>query len=575
MFPIARKTAVTSAIVVAILIAVITSPALAQEKAGEVLQQLEKKEIVPRTPETPIIEKKEEKQQPIPAGPKILIKQNKVIIQNKSKEGKPLLTPEAIRAITSKYENKELTLPEINQIAEEITANYRAQGYILSYAYISQQEIKDGILEIEVIEGKIGEITVTGNKSYSSNFIQKHIEEIEKDPSLKEDALERALLILNEYQSLNVKASLKAGKEFGTTDITVQAKDSLPISGSLSYDNFGSDTTSRHRISAEFNIGNLITSGDLLMLRGLTGLDRIDLDNLSYGRAEYQIPIGYSGTKIGFYYANSLYEAGDEYAILNVYGKAHVAGTYITHPIIRTLASSLDIRAGFDYKDVDDYLLDNLRSKDNIREFNLGMTYNLTDTLYGRNIINITYYQGVRGLLGGDNKDDPYASRLNADGGFSKGTIDVVRVQKLPGYNQFIFKASGQYSQYNLFVAEQFMLGGEGSVRGFAPAAQSGDSGYALSAELYLAPIYPETKIFNQNLGDTIKLVLFADHGGVFRNDVQPGEDKNDYLTGIGAGVRIYAGKHISVLVDYALPDIDGKYETKNSETYVQAIFSF
>lgn len=560
----------TTAVVAAfILLVVMSGTSLAQEKSGEILQQLEKKELIPKeTPEKPVIEKKEEKPKEITDGKKILIRQINL-------QGAALIDEQTLKTILSKYENKSLTLAEINQIAEDITARYREQGYILAYAYIPQQEIKDGILEIRVIEGKAGDITVTGNKSYSAKFIQKHLDRIKKDPSPKEDTLERALLILNETPSLNVKAQLKAGKDLGATDIVAKAKDSLPISGSLSYDNFGSDITSKHRLNAAFNIGNLLTSGDYLMLRGLTGLDRIDLDKLSYGRVEYLFPIDYNGTKIGINYANSVYEAGEQYAILDIHGKAHAAGVYITHPIIKKRDKTLDVRFGFDYKDVYDYTLDNLRSEDNIRVFNLGMTYNFTDKLQGRNIINLTYYQGVRDLFGGNGSNDPDASRLNADGAFGKYTLDAVRRQKLPGYNHLILKASGQISDDELFVAEQFYIGGAGRVRGFSPSSQSGDSGYFVSAELYLSPIYPKTKIFNQNLGDTIKLVLFADHAGVYKNNVQPGENKNDYLTSIGAGLRLYAGKHLSIRLDYAAPRINDNFNSRNSETYVQAVVSF
>ena len=315
------------------------------------------------------------------------------------------------------------------------------------------------------------------------------------------------------------------------------------------------------------------------MLRGLTGLDRIDLNKLSYGRAEYLFPIDYNGTKLGLNYANSIYKAGEEYTILDIHGKAHVAGIYLTHPIIKTRKDTLDIRFGFDYKDVYDYMLNNLRSEDNIRVFNLGITYDLTDNIQGRNIINLTYHQGVRNLLGGNEKTDPYASRLNADGAFAKYTADVIRVQKLPGYNHLMLKASGQLSEDALFVAEQFYIGGAGSVRGFRPSSQSGDSGYLGSAELHLSPIYPETKIGNQDsgqkLGDTIKLVLFADHGGVYKNNRQPGENKDDYLTSIGAGIRLYYSKNFSFRLDWAVPRIKDHFNSKNSETYAQAVFSF
>ena len=164
---------------------------------------------------------------------------------------------------------------------------------------------------------------------------------------------------------------------------------------------------------------------------------------------------------------------------------------------------------------------------------------------------------------------------MNADGGFSKGTLDLARIQKLSGYNYLILRASGQYSNDDLFVAEQFFLGGVGSIRGFSSSALSGDKGYSISGELYIAPPYPETKIFNQNLGDTVKLVLFADHGGVFKNDVQPGEDKDDYLTSIGVGMRLYATRYVSARLDWAVPRIDDKFKTNHSVTYVQAAFNF
>lgn len=495
------------------------APAFAQGRAGEVLQQLERKELVPKeAPEAPVIEKKEEMPKEAIDGKKILIRQIKLT-------GVTLIKEQTLKTILSKYEGKELTLSEMNQIAENITAKYRKQGYIIAYAYIPPQEIKDGILEIRVMEGKIGEITIIGNKSYSAKFIQKRLERIKKDPSLKEETLERALLILNEYPSLSVRALLTAGKDFGTTDITAQVKDSMPISGSISYDNFGTNITSKHRAGITFNIGNLITSGDYLMLRGLTGLDRIDLNKLSYGRAEYLFPIDYNGTKIGMSYSNSAYEAGEQYAILDIHGKSHVVGMYITHPVIKTRERTLDIRFGFDYKDVYDYLLDSIRSEDNIRVFNLGMTYDFFDRFLGRNIISFTYHQGVRDLFGGSGKNDPNTSRLNADGAFTKYTADIIRLQKLPGYNHLYLRASGQFSEDNLFVAEQF--------------------------------------------------ILFADHGGVYINNIQPGESKNDYLTSIGAGIRLYAGKHFSVMYDYAAPKIKDNFNSQNAEHYLQAVFSF
>jgi hemolysin activation/secretion protein len=96
-----------------------------------------------------------------------------------------------------------------------------------------------------------------------------------------------------------------------------------------------------------------------------------------------------------------------------------------------------------------------------------------------------------------------------------------------------------------------------------------------LSAELHASPIYPEAEIFNRKIGNAVKFVLFADHAGAYRNDVQPGENKDDYLTSVGAGIRFYEGKYFSMKIDWAVPKTEGKFKTKNSQTYVQATMSF
>ena len=150
MFPMNRKNLFASVIIFFFFIVLLALPAVAQERAGEIIQQFEKKEVVPRDlPDIPVIEQKEEKVQEAPAGPKILIKQINVKMHTKTgrEEKALLLTPDAINAITSKYENREISFGEINQIANEITAAYRSKGYLLAYAFIPQQEVKDGIAE--------------------------------------------------------------------------------------------------------------------------------------------------------------------------------------------------------------------------------------------------------------------------------------------------------------------------------------------------------------------------------------------------------------------------------------------
>jgi len=558
----------------------VNAQVFAQTLPGEVLQQLERdrrdQELQQREKEQKkppvIIEQKKEPVKPS-AGPaaKVLVKKFKV-------EGNTLLGAKEINAVITPYEGKELTLEEIRNVADLITAKYRAGGYIIVNAIVPEQVIKDNVVTIRVVEGKIGTISVTGNKSYGTSFIEHHLSVIEKDPSLKEDRLEKALLILNDFPSLNVKAVLKAGTEPGTTDVTAAVTDKFPVSGSIFYDNYGTSETSKSRLGFGLNLGNLLTSGDALNLWGLTGLDQIDVNALSYGRVEYNAPIGIYGTKAGVYYAHNLYQASGDASILGLKGNADIAGVYVSHPLIKTMDGTLTARFGFDYKDVREYALEELTARDNVRVGTFGLTYDSTDRFLGKNFADVTYHQGMRGFLGGNGADDPDTSRIGADGGFSKVTGDVIRIQELPmipGYNHLLLKGSGQYSSDPLVVVEQFLIGGEGSVRGFNPAEKTGDTGYSLTAEAVLSPFFADNTIFGQKVGNTIQYAFFIDHGYVRKNMPQPGDYQQAYLTGLGGGLRIYAGKMFSLKIDYGIPRVNGSFETRQSMTYLQAMFYF
>ncbi len=546
-------------------------PANAQERSGEVLQQLERKEVVPETrPIKPPVIEKEEKEK------KVRYKDaEKIFVKRFTVEGAGLIDEQTIRPLIEPFENRRLSLQEISDAAEKITGAYRQRGYLIAYAFVPVQEIKDDTVAIKVIEGRIGDISVSGNKRYSNRFIVKHLEQVRKDPSLKEDRLERAILLLNEYPALNVKTSLRAGKKPGTTDILATASDKRYISMGLGYDNFGASTISKHRASLSLEAGSLIVDGDLLMLRGVTGLDRIDFNRLSYGRAEYLIPVNHNGTRLGVYYADNVYEAGEYLIPLDINGKAHTAGVYLTHPFIKQRDRALEVRAGFDYKDTYDYMLDSLNSKDNVRSLNVGASYTFFDNFKGRNAISVTWHQGIPYLFGGTGRDGTGTSRLGASGGFTKFTGDIARTQMIGEYSYALFRASGQLSGEELFSVEQFGIGGMGTVRGFDPSMYSGDSGYILGAELYFSPLYPDKKIFGRKIGEMLKLVLFIDHGGVYRNNVQPGEYKEAYLTSAGAGIRVYGGNLFSFRVDCAVPRINGNFNAGNSVYYLQAMMNF
>ena len=465
-----------------------------------------------------------------------------VVIKKIKVVGNTVLSAKEIKSIVSPYEGKHLTFNQMKKVASAITEVYHQKGYVLSKAYIPQQDITNHTLKIAVMQGKVGKITITGKHPYySSKFIEKYFEPLLSNKAFNQHDLERAVLLLNDYPKLKVKANLKKGETPGTTDIVVAANNSLPVSFILDYDNFGSKYTSKNRYGATLNVGSLVVPGSMLSLRGIMG-DRYS--DLHYGRASYSIPIGVKGFRLGAYYGRGDYNVGNDLAVLDIKGLSSSYGLYASYPFIKEMTRSLTGKVGFDMIYAKQTMLGQTTSKDKIRTLDLGLNYELM-TAYSRNFINFQVTQGLGSIFGGMSDNDPYASRVDADSTFTKFNIDAMRLQRISDSAFFLLKLSGQYSPDNLISYEQFYIGGADSVRGYVQSQYGGDSGYAATAELRISPLH------NKKL---LQWAFFIDNGHIHVNDAVVGQHSSRTLTGIGTGARLNLPYDFNVRADVGVP---------------------
>lgn len=95
---------------------------------------------------------------------------NAIVVQ-----GSTLIDDAQISKITEPYQNKCLGLLDFDTVLEALTEIYIENGYILSRAYLREQDLSDGTLEIRVVEGRVSRIFINGeiNKDWINRFFPK------------------------------------------------------------------------------------------------------------------------------------------------------------------------------------------------------------------------------------------------------------------------------------------------------------------------------------------------------------------------------------------------------------------
>lgn len=457
-------------------------------------------------------------------------------------EGNTLLPAAELDAALADLLGQRLSLQQLKGAADRLTDLYRKEGYFTVRAAVPAQDVKDGKIRFEIVESKLGKVSISGNKRYSTEFIRWFLEPLKEGEIPNQGLLHRQLLLLNEFPELEASSVVNPGKEPGTVDLAIEVADSMPTHFTIDYNNFGSRYSGRDRVGATLDFGNLSGNGDRLILRGLRSLAS---RGTTVGTLSYSMPVNNAGTKASVVLSNAAYGVGRDLEILDIRGEALVAGAFVSHPLVRKPNWNLDVNAGFMYQNIEDTVLGTTVSRDRLREAILGVSTDWSG-LSGRNYVNVRMTQDLGGAFSGMKADDPLSSR-QAGGGFNKWNLDLARIQQFDKHFYGIGRFSHQFANRPLPNAEQFALGGIDSVRGYSQAAYLGDAGYSVSAELRWQPLSGE----NLNL---LSVVGFVDHGSAYLKRPALGEVGNIEMTGAGVGIRLNLPEDTNIRADIGWP---------------------
>jgi hemolysin activation/secretion protein/septal ring-binding cell division protein DamX len=429
-----------------------------------------------------------------------------------------------LQIILVRYIDRSCNLETLREAAGQLTEEYNRRGFSFAKAYVPAQEIENGIVNITIVESKIGEIQVEGNKNYSADFIRRFLKG-DSGEALTGKKLERGLLILNtEFTDLKVSAALEPGREPGAVAIRTKVEDGFPLHLTLSANNYGSDFVGRYRYGAQIEWVNALIPGALLTAGGLIGDTP---DRMAFGNAQYLIPVNAMGTKVGLNSAFGSFTVGRDFIDLGINNNMLSGGIFVTHPFIKTRTFNLSGELGFRSSDAKFYLMNAVTSYDKTRVLYLE---GRSDHIFwgGKSFASLNLTQGLGNWLGGTSGNDPFASRQGADNDFTRFNLNIARQQPVTDIFSAIIRLSGQLSSDSLLAGEEWQIGGIDSVRGYMPGESSGDHGYKASLEFRAAP-FDNKELF--------QFAAFIDHGGAYRRQVLVGSKGITELTGAGFGL--------------------------------------
>ena len=415
---------------------------------------------------------------------------------------------------------KPITLAEAFGIAAAISARYREAGFILSQAIIPAQDIRTvgvAVLRIEVVEGFIDKLTVTGIEPAK---LQPYLAPVLRERPLRLATLERSLLLIGELAGVTAQANLRPSATPGASDLEIVASQKRSAF-SLSAHNRSTPSQGRVRIEASAEVHGVVSDFDSHSLRWVTAASK-RLNLLAYSG---DVPLGGNGLKLQLGASASRSEPDTELAASNIDTRSNNFSLGLAYPLLRSRQSNLSLRGGLNgYNNTAD-IAGSRASEDRIRALRFGLTGDYADGWGGISLLDLEWSKGLSSL-GAAKEGDP---GVDANPQFSKLTAYAARLQSLGGNWSALLAVTAQHAKDKLPTAEQLGLGGETFLRAFDPSEVIGEKGAAAKLELR----------YDLGLARFASTLYAYGDGGSVKRQQADGGYASTALTSAGMGVRV------------------------------------
>ena len=393
-------------------------------------------------------------------------------IQQIELQGVTVLSSSVQQTLTASWSGQCMRMSDIQALVRSVSQAYLQRGYITSQAWVPEQDIASGTLQIAVTEGRIESITQQEKTPLTLGMAFPSA----AGRVLNLRDLEQGLEQLNRLTSQPVTIDIQPGSQSGYSRVVVvPAGNTLPLHVNLGADNSGSKATGTGQMSTQLTLDNPLQMADLWVLSA-------SRDNAFVQDRRSRSLSGSLSVPYGYWLFSYQASWNDFYQDLPFPGntwryegmaQSHRLGAY--HTVFRDGRQKLALDLAVTRRHTENRIAGQTLSNSSavVSSVALGPHYSRSaGNVYFT--INPSISQGLS-TLGAPRDDTRYPDAPRAQ--FRKVSLNASVFYSFTPSLYYLTTAYGQTSPDNLYASERVTAGGLYSVRGFKEHLLSGNRG--------------------------------------------------------------------------------------------------
>lgn len=499
-----------------------------------------------------------------PGAPDAIAIPGTVVLRALDLRGNTVIGAEALEAAAQPFLGRALDAEGIEALRRRLSEVYVDAGFVNSGAVVPRQSVAEGRLVVELVEGRLAAIRISGARSYRASVLKARLARDLEGP-LAMDRLDRALRILDQDPRIErLAARLLPGGSRGEAILEVVILESEPRQLGLFFDNHETPSVGAYAGRVALSHANALGFGDSI------GLELTKSEGLTRLRGSYALPLHPSGTQLLVDGNATLAELVDgDFDELDIETTNASLGLGLAQIVYQGIDDRLDLSLVFELR----------RSRTEL--LGRGFSFGDDGTESGRAEVSVLraaadwIHRGERSVLSlrsmtsfgldvlgathhaGDAPDGVFVSWL----GQARGTY------RLPASGvELRLRGDLQLADRPLLSLEQYSVGGPGSVRGVRRNLLVRDQGFAAALDVFI-PLWRSV-----DERPIVALVPFADVGRAWQRD-RPTQGKRT-ISGAGAGLVWSPHPQLELEVEWAkaIRETDDSGDLQDDGVYLRAV---